>query len=107
MQLDTCVTSGLNGDEWPVSRPSRFTSIEYEAGRALEVVLGYGSTEEYFGCVKNRTVIPRSSVPYPSHSTDYATQDFPAKCYESKYLVVVVIVASIVVVVIVVAVVVV
>lgn len=41
--------------------------------------------EEYLGSVKNRTVVPQSSVPCPSHSTDCAAQARPAKCYESKY----------------------
>jgi hypothetical protein len=53
VQLDTCVTSGLDGGEWPVSRPGHFTSIECEAGRASEAVFKYGWTEEYLGSVKN------------------------------------------------------
>ena len=97
MQLDTCVTSGLDGGEWPVSRPGRFTSIEYEAGWPSEAVFKYWRTEEYLGCVKNRTVVSRSSVPCPSHSTDCATLAPPAKCYASKYYYLVVVVVVVVV----------
>jgi hypothetical protein len=92
VQLDTYVTSGLEGGEWPVSRSGHFTSIEYEAWRASEKVFKYGRTEEYLGSVKNRTVVPRSSVPCPNHSTDCATQAGLAKCYESKYYYLVVVV---------------
>jgi len=96
VQLDTSVTSGLDGGEWPVSRPGRFTSIEYEAGPASEAVFIHGRTEEYLGSVKNRTVVPRSSLPCPSHSTDCATQARPAKCYESKYYCLVLVVVVVV-----------
>jgi hypothetical protein len=99
VQLDTHVTSGLDGGEWPVSRHGHFTSIEYEAGRASEAFFKYGRAEEYLGSVKNRTVVPRASVPCPSHSTDCTTQARPAKCYESKYYYLVVVVVVVVVVV--------
>ena len=85
MQLDTYVTSGLDGGEWLVSRSGLFTSIEYEAGPASEAIFKYGRKEAYVGSVKNRTAVPRSSVPCRSHSTDCSTQALPAKCYESKY----------------------
>jgi len=91
-------TRKLDGGEWPISRPGHFISIEYKAGLASEAVFKYGRTEECLGSVKNGTVVPRSSVPCPSHSTDCTTQARPAKCYESKYyyLVVVVVVVAVV-----------
>ena len=99
MQLDTYVTSGLDGGECPVSRTGHFTSIEYEAGPASEAVFKHGRTEEYLGSVRNRTAVPRSSAPCPIHSTDSTTQARPAKCYEREYYCLVVVVVVVVVVV--------